>query len=82
MVKDNKFIVKIKNHFSKEWIWRLFVILQTIGLIGIIYLFDTASIELRMLHENLFNWYIVFFLLSPYFISKSISWVSNGTKNG
>lgn len=74
------FITKIKKQFSQEWIWRLFVVLQVIGVLGVIYLFDTASYTFRYRHSDIFNWYVGILLLSPYLISKSINWI-NDVKN-
>jgi hypothetical protein len=72
-----KFIIKIKQHFKQEYIWRLFIVFQATGLFTIIYLFNTISSYSR---GDEFDWYIGILLLFPYLVSKSINWINEANK--
>jgi uncharacterized membrane protein YhaH (DUF805 family) len=72
-----KSVIKIREHFRQEQTWRLFIILQAIGLFVILYLFNTTSSYSR---GDEFDWYIGILFLFPYLISKSINWINEANK--
>jgi|ERR1700733_8536346 len=47
---------KLKSLFKNEWIWRLFIVLQIIGIIGIIYLTLTNDDRWNLIpHQSVYT---------------------------
>ena len=72
----------LRDHFGSEWLWRLFLVLQALGFILIIYLDVTSSWDLfsDFLYRGHWvvthkNWLALLFLAGPYLITKASSWV-------
>ncbi|MFN8818444.1 MAG: hypothetical protein ACK5WY_00380 [Holosporaceae bacterium] len=77
---------KIRSQFNLEWVWRMYIVIQIIGLSGILYLvYANYTGYWRFLRRYKFSFNeideILLFLVLPFAISKSIDWIISGTSN-
>jgi hypothetical protein len=92
-------LTKFRSLFKNEWTWRLFMVFQIAGLLGIAYLTIANENNWHLFPytrwtgetvwdfcDSLFwteyheNWLVIVFLIGPFFMAKSMDWVSVAKK--
>lgn len=85
-------LAKMESRFSQQWLFRLSVVLQVVGYIGLMFLMAAGGSDYWVLgdlfnghhwsggryggHEN---WAAMFFVFGPFLSTKAVDWVIEAT---
>ncbi len=87
----------LRGAFSNEWIWRVYVVLTVVGLVGVVVLdlshgsrWDLWPDFFRAKYwdfggyrfYHLSNWLVTLFIFGPFLFAKALDWITSGRRTG